>query len=165
MDWHIVIKIIKGHRYRYRQKTWRENGRVRTKSEYLGPVVERDSVADAYDVLTGNAECRDRSRLGWAGRDETRPYATERADARREHPIEEFLKSLVRKNPDRDMETEAQMQARVAAEDAERATQERVNDLLSADTISLDAIGEIADIQADAQNEGESEDSPEGSTE
>ena len=37
MDWYIVIKTINGRRYRYRQKTWREAGRVRTRSEYLGP--------------------------------------------------------------------------------------------------------------------------------
>ena len=38
MDWYIVVKTINGRRYRYRQKTWRENGRVRTRSEYIGPV-------------------------------------------------------------------------------------------------------------------------------
>ena len=38
MDWYIVIKTIKGHRYRYRQRTWREGKHVRTESVYLGPV-------------------------------------------------------------------------------------------------------------------------------
>ncbi len=38
MSWYVVIKTIKGRRYRYRQRTWRENGRVRCKSEYIGPV-------------------------------------------------------------------------------------------------------------------------------
>lgn len=37
MDWYIVVKTINGRRYRYRQKTWREGGRVRTRSEYIGP--------------------------------------------------------------------------------------------------------------------------------
>ena len=37
MDWYIVIKTIKGRRYRYRQKTWREGKHVRTRSEYIGP--------------------------------------------------------------------------------------------------------------------------------
>lgn len=37
MDWYIVIKTINGHRYYYRQKTWREGGQVRTRSEYIGP--------------------------------------------------------------------------------------------------------------------------------
>lgn len=43
-DWYIVIKTIKGRRYRYRQRTWREGARVRTQSFSLGPV---DSVATA----------------------------------------------------------------------------------------------------------------------
>ena len=37
MDWYVVTKTINGHRYRYRQKTWREGARVRTCSEYIGP--------------------------------------------------------------------------------------------------------------------------------
>ncbi len=37
MDWYVVIKTINGHRYYYRQKTWREGKRVRTRSEYIGP--------------------------------------------------------------------------------------------------------------------------------
>ncbi len=37
MDWYLVIKTIKGHRYRYRQRTWRHGTRVRTRSEYLCP--------------------------------------------------------------------------------------------------------------------------------
>ncbi len=41
MDWYLVTKTINGHRYRYRQKTWREGGRVRTKSEYIGPADEQ----------------------------------------------------------------------------------------------------------------------------
>ena len=52
MDWYIVVKTINGHRYRYRQKTWRENGRVRTKSEYLGPV---DPKRSKHPDLTGAA--------------------------------------------------------------------------------------------------------------
>jgi antirestriction protein ArdC len=36
MDWYVVVKTINCHRYRYRQKTWREGRRVRTRSEYLG---------------------------------------------------------------------------------------------------------------------------------
>lgn len=37
MDWYIVIKTIKGRRYRYRQQTWRNGRRVRTRSEYISP--------------------------------------------------------------------------------------------------------------------------------
>ena len=71
-----------------------------------------------------------------------------------------------KKNRDDDLgETEAQERERVAIEDAERARNDRVNDLLTADTISLDAVDEITDMQADAQNEGEPEGSPDGSTE
>jgi len=36
VGWYIVIKTIKGHRYRYRQRTWRAGGRMRTESVYLG---------------------------------------------------------------------------------------------------------------------------------
>jgi hypothetical protein len=36
MEWYIVIKTINGIPYRYRQKTWREGKRVRTRSEYIG---------------------------------------------------------------------------------------------------------------------------------
>ena len=35
---YIVVKTIKGRRYRYLQTSWREGRRVRTKSNYLGPV-------------------------------------------------------------------------------------------------------------------------------
>ena len=35
--WHIVSKFINGRWYRYRQKSWYENGRVRTRSIYLEP--------------------------------------------------------------------------------------------------------------------------------
>jgi hypothetical protein len=35
---YIVIKTVKGRRYRYLQTSWREGKRVRTKSVCLGPV-------------------------------------------------------------------------------------------------------------------------------
>lgn len=34
----LVIKTIRGRKYRYLQHSYRENGKVRTKSKYLGPV-------------------------------------------------------------------------------------------------------------------------------
>jgi hypothetical protein len=34
----IVIKTIKGRQYRYQQRTYREGGKVRTETIYLGPV-------------------------------------------------------------------------------------------------------------------------------
>lgn len=36
MSWYTVIKTVKGRRYRYKQRTWREGNRVRTESVYLG---------------------------------------------------------------------------------------------------------------------------------
>jgi hypothetical protein len=35
---YIVIKTIKGRQYQYQQRTYREGGRVRTESIYIGPV-------------------------------------------------------------------------------------------------------------------------------
>lgn len=46
MGWYVVIKTIKGHRYRYRQRTWREGDRVRTESVYVGPVGSGDTRGD-----------------------------------------------------------------------------------------------------------------------
>ncbi len=37
MSWYFVTKSINGRRYRYRQRTWRESGSVRTESHCLGP--------------------------------------------------------------------------------------------------------------------------------
>jgi hypothetical protein len=37
MGWYTVTKTIKGRKYTYRQRTWREGGKVRTQSVYLGP--------------------------------------------------------------------------------------------------------------------------------
>ena len=35
---YIVIKTIKGRQYQYQQRTYREGGRVRTESVYMGPI-------------------------------------------------------------------------------------------------------------------------------
>lgn len=37
MGWYRVVKTIKGHRYIYEQRTWREGKKVRTESRYVGP--------------------------------------------------------------------------------------------------------------------------------
>ena len=37
-DWYEVIKTINGRKYRYRQRTWKEDGKVRTQSYSLGAV-------------------------------------------------------------------------------------------------------------------------------
>lgn len=47
-NWYVVIKTINGCRYRYRQKTWREGAKVRTRSEYLGPA---DAVGTTGDHI------------------------------------------------------------------------------------------------------------------
>lgn len=39
MRWYLVVKTINGHRYRYKQRTWREGGKVKTHSVYLGRAV------------------------------------------------------------------------------------------------------------------------------
>ncbi|MGD0639235.1 MAG: hypothetical protein ABSC22_00685 [Roseiarcus sp.] len=168
MSWYIVIKTIKGRRYRYRQRTWREGGRMRTKSEYIGPVGEgnrgeRSRVGlEQATTLGRHRDVEHRS----AGQG-TETERTSRRVRRRANGVSEFLKELVRKRDRADDfgETEAQARERVAIEDAERAKDARVNDLLTAPTISLDTVEEIADMQADAQSEGEPEGSPDGSAE
>jgi hypothetical protein len=37
-DWYPTIKTIKGRRYLYRQRTWREGRRVRSQTQYIGPI-------------------------------------------------------------------------------------------------------------------------------
>ena len=46
MGWYQVIKTVKGRKYRYQQRSFRVNGKVRTKSKYLGPV-DRTEVTEA----------------------------------------------------------------------------------------------------------------------
>ena len=38
MGWYQCVKTVKGHRYLYLQMSYREGGKVKTKSKYLGPV-------------------------------------------------------------------------------------------------------------------------------
>jgi hypothetical protein len=40
VGWYTVVKTIKGHRYEYLQRTWREGKKVRTESRYIGPADE-----------------------------------------------------------------------------------------------------------------------------
>ncbi len=215
MSWYVVIKTIKGRRYRYRQRTWRENGRVRCKSEYIGPVdttffrgggkgsmpsgktaqdvlnYETGELGNSLDIANGvDLSAVPSERLQWVTK--SKKAASEYGEVSRvpvaEHRIiardrfggflievlpresatgaPDFLRELVRKmDRDESGETEAQARERVAIEDAERAKQAQVNDLLTAPTISLDAVNEIADMQADGQTEGEPEGSPDSSTE
>ena len=68
------------------------------------------------------------------------------------------------RKPGPEYESEDEIRKRVAIEDAERAQRAHVNELLTAPTITLEALNEIIGIQADAQSEGEPEGSPDGST-
>lgn len=54
MSWYIVVKTIKGHRYRYRQRTWRENGKMRTESVYLGPASAGPTSAPPSTLRAGD---------------------------------------------------------------------------------------------------------------
>ena len=130
-----VIKTIGGRRYRYLQRSYRENGRVRTQSQYLGPV---------------DGEARPRK-------------------PRRIKAVLDALVGLARRGPG--YESEAGIQRRMADESVARDRQTRINDLLTAPTIALSAIREIADAQADTaeraaeseRNEGPSNGPSEGS--
>ena len=42
MGWYRVVKTIKGHRYEYLQRTWREGRHVRTESRYIGPAAREE---------------------------------------------------------------------------------------------------------------------------
>ena len=114
-----VIKTIGGRRYRYLQRSYRENGRVRTQSRYLGPV---DGVAG-----------------GTQGGDKRKRRVKAAIDA---------LAGLAKRGPE--FETATALQRRMTDETAARAKQDRINDLLTAPTISLASISEIAAAQSDA---------------
>ena len=109
-----VIKTINGIGYRYQQETYRENGRVKTRSVYIGPVD--------------------------GGR-------------RKKGKLTEFVRELVKKKDRREDhgESEAEANARVAREDAQRAKDDRVNDLLTAPSISLEGIAEVSASQQDSK--------------
>jgi hypothetical protein len=106
MPYH-VIKTVGGRQYSYLQSSYREGGRVRTKSIYLGPV------------------------------DTTR---------RKRGLLREAIDELVRKPAWR--ESERDLQERLARETAERAVVDRNNELLTAPSITLDAMQDIAASQA-----------------
>ena len=54
---YIVIKTIKGRRYLYQQRTYRERGRVRTESRYLGPVGAAPALLGQPHRRAGEREC------------------------------------------------------------------------------------------------------------
>jgi hypothetical protein len=47
MAWYRTIKTIRGRRYVYLQRTWREGKRVRTENRYVGPAGDRPAAASA----------------------------------------------------------------------------------------------------------------------
>jgi hypothetical protein len=108
---YVVVKTINGREYRYEQETYREGGKVRTRSTYIGPV----------------------------------------DGGRRKKGLTAAVRALVKKKDRREDigESPAEVSARVAREDAERAENDRINNLLTASSISLGAIGEIAASQSE----------------
>jgi hypothetical protein len=48
---YIVFKTIRGRRYRYLQRSWREGKRVRTQSKSLGPVDGGECYSADYDPI------------------------------------------------------------------------------------------------------------------
>jgi hypothetical protein len=56
-NWYRVVKTIKGHRYLYEQRTWREGKHVRTQSRFIGKAGDTGSdsssgqTAQAGDVV------------------------------------------------------------------------------------------------------------------
>jgi hypothetical protein len=115
MSTYIVIKTINGRQYRYRQSTRREGGRMRTKSEYLGPVDggDRKNLAARGGSHTGESVSREEG---------TGPAPNSRRIRKRQGVVTEFIKNLVGKRDRRDDvgETEPQARERVAREDQER---------------------------------------------
>ena len=58
MEWYVVTKWIKGRPYLYEQRTWREEGRVRTESRYLGRDLgdqKTSPIDEELEALTGKA--------------------------------------------------------------------------------------------------------------
>src|SRR3954451_2901075 len=54
MGWYRVVKTIKGHRYIYEQRTWREGKHVRTESRYVGPADDGTPLGP----IGGDGSCR-----------------------------------------------------------------------------------------------------------
>ena len=137
MSSYVVIKTINGRQYRYRQETWREGGRMRTRSKYLGAVEGADTSRES-DASVGSGV------PAALGQGTERAYVPRR---RRKAGVTEFLRDLVRvkERADDIGEAEVEMRERVAREEQAYARNDRVTELLSGDTISLDAINEIAD--------------------
>lgn len=72
-----VIKTVKGYRYLYEQRSFREGGKVKTEARYLGRVDDPDSVITTAPVITAPADASRKTMLpaipGAAGNDPFRP--------------------------------------------------------------------------------------------
>src|SRR3982750_3077664 len=64
MGWYRVVKTVKGHRYLYEQRSWREGKKVRTESRYIGPADEHTGTSTP--VIT--------TKVGSAGLYDTKVY-------------------------------------------------------------------------------------------
>src|SRR3954447_23780814 len=86
MDWYRVVKTIKGHRYIYEQRTWREGKKVRTESRYIGR-------ADDASHFVGPAHSR-------SEQEPVPPQLIALAqEARKYKTAEEFVEAQLGKNP------------------------------------------------------------------
>jgi ADP-Ribosyltransferase in polyvalent proteins len=63
MDWYVIVKVINGQRYRYRQKTWRVGKQVRCASHYLGRC---NTTVRGYHGTFAKFDKFDESKLGIA---------------------------------------------------------------------------------------------------
>lgn len=56
-DWYFVVKTIKGRRYLYQQRSWREGRRVRTQCFSLGPVDKPKAASRPFAPLSADEAC------------------------------------------------------------------------------------------------------------
>jgi len=113
-------------------------------------------------TINGREYFYDQETYRESGRVKTRNIYIGPVEPRRKKGIQGFMRDLIKR--EKNEETQAEMQARVAREDKEYAQWDHINDLLTADTISLGAISEIAEAQAApaAQTDVATESAPAG---
>lgn len=109
MGWYRVVKTVKGRRYAYLQRSWREGKRVRTESRYLGPVggADHESTENGSQapkptkpapVITTEPEMVAPSLVRRTFRDLTRPLE-QKPDQTLPFEGDRHGKNLVKKNP------------------------------------------------------------------
>lgn len=93
---YIVIKTIRGRRYRYLQRSWREGRKVRTESKYLGVADGSDALGSTFWREVREADEEQRKRFGETGQ--------ERADRERQEHLdklhEDYGLTMPSGNPD-----------------------------------------------------------------